>query len=185
MRPPLDPAMSAATFNDWYWLKSELRAFCRSHKLGAGGSKEDLVARVRAFLSGDLTTTPAKVRKPAPSTMPAELTADTVIGTGWKLNAPLRAFFDSHVEGKFRFNQALRDLFAEPDGKTLGEALTLYRKTADQPSESISRQFQYNRHMRAYFAENPDATREEARKAWLEKRAMAGEIRASDLDPSP
>lgn len=182
MRPPLDAGMDVSTFNDWYWLKSELQAFCRSRKLRTDGSKEEIAARVRVFLSGEASPPPPSRSKPVAEKMPPVLTPETVIGAGWKLNAPLRAFFESQIAGKFRFNQALRDLFANPQGRTLGDALTLYRETADTPTQSISRQFQYNRHMRDYFARHPDASREEARKAWMEKRGVAGQIRASDLD---
>lgn len=182
MRPHLDAGMDVSTFNDWYWLKSELQAFCRGRKLDTAGSKEELAARVRAFLAGETPPPPTSRNKPFAEKMPPVLTPETVIGEGWKLNASLRAFFESHLEGKFRFNQPLRDLFASPGGRTLGDALSLYRESADAPTQPISRQFQYNRHMRDYFARHPGSSREEARKAWLEKRGVAGQIPHSDLD---
>jgi hypothetical protein len=159
-RPLLTPSLSPENFKDWYWLKKELQDFCSAQALFSTGSKEDLTARVLAHLSGKSlpavpTSSPSVRRNP----MPQSLMQDTVIGPGWRLNEDLRAFFVAHTSPAFRFNQALRDLFKNPQGHTLAQALAVYRSSLEQGPAPIQRQFQLNQHIRDYFAQHPDATR--------------------------
>lgn len=179
MRPPLSSQTSLEDFNSWYWLKAELQAFCRQNGIPASGSKEDLLARARAFLRGDAVEAPKPIRRKR-DVMPALLTIDTVIGAGWTLNADLRAFFIGQLGTGFRFDQTLRDLFRNPEGRTLGDAVALYRNARAQPSSEIARQFQFNRHIRDYFAANPQGTRAEAVRLWQERRQLPGAIPHSD-----
>ena len=172
-RPTLTRDLPAEAFVQWYWLKSELRAFCVQQGLGGQGSKVDLQCRIQAFLES-----PGQVSsyaKPAPTqpradAMPSDLSAQTPIGKGWKLNAQLRGFFESQLNGPFRFNQALRDLFKDPQGRTLGDALALYESTRHQKN-TIGQPFQYNQHMREYFAAHPGASMTDAIRAWRDRRA--------------
>ena len=172
-RPLLTPALSSEHFRAWYWLKKELQDFCGSQALPTSGSKEDLTARVLAHLSGTpLPTTSAARPSARRSTMPQTLTPDTVIGTGWRLNDALRAFFVAHTVPAFRFNQALRDLFKNPQGQTLAQALAVYQSSLAQGAAPIQRQFQFNQHIRDYFEQHPGATRAQALQAWKEKRQI-------------
>ncbi len=177
-RPLLTSALSPEDFRAWYWLKKELQAFCGVQALPTAGSKEDLSGRVLAHLSGEpsstrLTTTSTASYSARRSAMPQTLTPDTVIGPGWRLNEDLRAFFVAHTSPAFRFNQALRDLFKNPDGCTLGQALAVYRSSLEQGPALIQRQFQFNQHIRDYFAQHPGATRAQALQAWQAKRQTA------------
>ncbi len=167
-RPLLKPDLPPETFGAWYWLKKELQDFCSAQNWPTGGSKQDLTARVLAGLSGrPLPAFSATVPKGA---MPASLTPQTVIGPGWRLNGALRGFFVAHTSPAFRFNQALRDLFKNPQGKTLAQALAVYRSSLEQGPTPIQRQFQFNQHIRDYFAQHPGATRAQALQAWQSKR---------------
>ncbi|MBB4067155.1 DUF6434 domain-containing protein [Gellertiella hungarica] len=180
-RPDLTRDIGIRGFNAWYWLKAELTAFCRAHALPGSGSKEELQQRIRAFLAGATPTSQPTERAPASrASLPDDLTPATVIGTGWKLCARLRAFFVLHLGHSFRFNQGLRDLFRNPAGATLDDALRLYRASKATPSVEIGPQFQYNQHLRAYFAANPAGTREEAIRLWRERRLTGGAIPHSD-----
>lgn len=51
-RPLLRPDLSPETFSAWYWLKKEWQDFCSAQNWPTGGSKQDLMARVMAGLSG-------------------------------------------------------------------------------------------------------------------------------------
>lgn len=179
VRPQLSRNLRVEDFNGWYWLKADLQAFCREQALPASGSKEELQARVRAWLGGGVLppVSRTKVQKPI---RPELLGPATVIGPGWKLDSTLRAFFIAHAGPSFRFNQALRDLFRNPAGETMADALRLYQDTKDAPSPEIGRQFQYNRHMRDYFRANPDGNRAEAIRLWKEKRLQADALPHSD-----
>lgn len=170
-RPLLTPDLTAETFSAWYWLKKELQDFCSAQNWPTGGSKQDLTARVLAGLSGQ--PLPDTASKAAKGAMPDSLTPQTVIGPGWRLNAALRGFFVAHTSPAFRFNQALRELFKNPQGQTLAQALAVYRSSLEQGPAPIQRQFQFNQHIRDYFAQHPDATRTQALQAWQAKRQTA------------
>lgn len=170
-RPVLTPHLPAEVFSAWYWLKKELQDFCSAQNWPTGGSKQDLTARVLAGLSGHpLPTQRVSAHQTAHGAMPDNLTPQTVIGPGWRLNAALRAFFVAHTSPAFRFNQALRDLFKNPEGRTLAQALALYQASCMQGAAPIQRQFQFNQHIRDYFAQHPGATRAQALQAWHAKR---------------
>lgn len=169
-RPALSDDLSPEDFRAWYWLKKELQAYCSAQGLPVGGSKEALTGRVHAHLSGKPLAPHPPVAVPVRSPMPQTLGPDTVIGPGWRLNAALRAFFVAHTSTGFRFNQALRDLFAQPRGRTLGQALDIYRHSLQGPRPEIQRQFQFNQHIRDYFSRHPGATRAQALQAWRDKR---------------
>jgi hypothetical protein len=166
-RPPL----SAQNFQAWYWLKRELQDYCRTHDLPMSGSKEDLTLRIQAHLTGQ--PLPRQLTSHMRGEMPAQLTPQTVITQGWRLNDALRAFFVAHTSKGFRFNQALRDLFKNPQGKTLAQALAIYKETSKNASQPIQRQFQFNQHIRDFFAQHPTATRSQAIAAWYQKRETA------------
>jgi hypothetical protein len=168
-RPLLTPDLTAETFSAWYWLKKELQDFCSAQNWPTGGSKQDLTARVLAGLSGqDLPAAPSA--KAAHDAMPDSLTPQTVIGRGWRLNPALRDFFVAHTSPTFRFNQALRDLFKNPEGRTLAQALEVYQDSSAMSGAPIQRQFQFNQHIRDYFAQHPGATRAQVLQAWQAKR---------------
>jgi hypothetical protein len=172
-RPLLDKTLSTAEFLAWYWLREELVRFCRAEGLPAHGSKGDLSARIEACLSGKpLPPVRKKPRKAA--AMPARFGLDTVIGDGRRCSQGLRRFFESHCGRVFHFNEALRRFISEGSGKTLAEALDVYRKSMSQGRTcrdfEIADQFEYNRHMREYFLANPGASRIDAIAAWKEKR---------------
>jgi hypothetical protein len=175
-RPPLNSSIGASSFAAWYWLKSELQMFCRAEGLHTGGSKAELMQRVSSHLGGELAPLPVK-RQSRKTAMPADLNIHTTIQAGWPLSHGLRDFFISQVGDAFRFNQALRDLFQNPQGQTLRQAVALYLQTRDQ-SLPIGAQFQFNQHMRDYFAQHPGATRAHALQAWREKRQTAGSLKS-------
>ena len=171
MRPPLRSTTSTSDFLAWYWLKAELIAFCREVGLSTSGSKEALTARIAAFLGGSPGPAPHLAEAPrSRDTAPASLTPQTVVVPGYRLSRRLRAFFEEREGPDFRFNQALRDFFREPAGRTLADALALYRSSRDEPARPIAAQFEFNRHMREFFQAHPDSSMEEARLAWWRKR---------------
>ena len=162
------PALSAESFQAWYWLKKELQDFCSAQGLPTTGSKEALTLRIQAHLLGHAPPEVAPQRQRG--AMPVVLTPQTVIGSGWRLNDALRAFFVAHTGKGFRFNQALRDLFKNPQGQTLADALVIYAASRQNSAQPIQRQFQFNQHIRDFFAQHPTATRAQAIAAWQKKR---------------
>lgn len=169
-RPSLELGLSADAFDDYYWLKAELAAFCRTHGLPVGGAKTDLVERIVAFLRDGtaLPARPAERRRPTP--LPDALSLATPIGHGWRCGQRLRAFFESEVGPSFRFNQALVSFVRDGEGRTLREALAAWCEAAESGPQPLAAQFEYNRHTREHQAARPEATPGEAREAWWEKR---------------
>ncbi len=49
--PKLDKNLSPEEFRQYYFLKEELKDFCRTEGLKVGGSKEDLEKRIVHYLS--------------------------------------------------------------------------------------------------------------------------------------
>lgn len=170
-RPKLCSSTPESEFLAWYWLKAELILFCRENELRTTGSKEELTERIAAFLGGrqELTYPPTKAAKFQHSVLEC-LTLQTVVTPGFRLSSKLRAFFNEHAGPNFHFNQVLRDFFREPNGRTLADALTLYRNSQMKSGQPIMAQFEYNRHMREFFDEHPGASMKEARLAWWHKR---------------
>ncbi len=171
VRPQLNLYMPESEFLAWYWLKTELTQFCRNNGLRSAGSKEELTARVAAFLGGREAPSPhLGDASRSQDTAPECLTLQTVVAPGFRLSRKLRAFFEEHEGTGFHFNQALRAFFREPAGQTLADALNLYRNSQTEPAQPITAQFEYNRHMREFFDTNPQASMKEARLAWWHKR---------------
>lgn len=174
-RPRLTAGLTEAAFGHWYWLKSELVAFCRAHHLSATGSKQLLAARIAAHLAARPLPHVVEQAKPR-SDMPTELKLGTRIGTGWKCNQRLRGFFVSHCGTRFHFNGPLRDFIANSAGRTLGDAVTRYQQSLSEGPRSISRQFEYNTHMREFRQRNPGGSHANAVAAWWAKRGEASAI---------
>jgi hypothetical protein len=171
-RPELTEKTTAADFRAYYWLKEELVAFCRATGLSTAGSKQEITERIGRFLETGKREAPAISGTKSSGKMPDHFTRETVIGQNWRCSEPLRAFFSAEIEKPFKFNQVMRDFVKYGQGKTLGEALDTWEAANESPTHTeIAPQFEYNRHMRAYYEAHPDATREDAIKAWKQLRA--------------
>lgn len=177
-RPALSAAISVEVFRQWYWLKRELQAFCRAQHLRTGGGKLELCARIEAHLGGEAVGLERR-SKSSSVAMPQQLTASTVIEDGWRMSQALRGYFESVHGPGFKFNGAMRDFIGNGAGRTLAEASQRYRESLTEPTETIGRQFEYNRHVRAFYATNPGATRALAIASWWAKRGQP-----RDGDPS-
>ena len=171
-RPPLTKKISAADFRAYYWLKAELTAFCRSAGLSTAGSKPEIAERIARFLETGKRDAKASSGAKVTGKMPDRFTRETVIGQNWRCSEALRAFFSAETGKPFKFNQVMRDLVKYGQGKTLGEALDAWQAANVAPERTeIAPQFEYNRHMRAYYEAHPDTTREDAIEAWKALRA--------------
>ncbi len=171
IRPRLCLYTPESEFLAWYWLKTELIAFCREVGLRTAGSKEELTARVAAFLGRrEAPATHRGATSRSQDTAPECLALQTVVVPGFRLSSRLRAFFEEHEGAGFHFNQALREFFREPAGRTLADALSLYRNSRTEPARPITAQFEYNRHMREFFDTHLGGSMKEARLAWWNKR---------------
>lgn len=173
LRPPLTNALSGAEFLRWYWLKEELAAFARSCGLRATGSKELLTKRVAAALDGHAFTEPPASHRGTTAQLAAPVTADSVIAPGQRSSQVLRHWFTEQLGPAFHFDAHLRGFIAAADGSTtLGDALTHWHATRDQPERDIDTQFEYNRFTRVWHEANPGGNRSELLSAWNAYRAL-------------
>jgi hypothetical protein len=183
MRPKLSRQLSEEKFLQHYWLKSELTLFCRELGLAVQGSKQQLTERIADRLAGRPQKTPkTKTRGlQSKSSLPCKLTLRTRIGTGWTCSQRLREFFVSHCGKGFRFNQSVRTFLVQGVGKTLGQAIEVYRASLRTGPKPIASQFEYNRHIRQYKLDHPGATHAQAVSAWWKKRGVKRGVKQQEL----
>lgn len=176
-RPAIDALDDATEFARWYWTKQELAAECRRRGLAASGAKIELSTRISAHLNGE--PQPEKNARAATSAqLRGPLSRATVIPVGQRCSQVLRVWFTEQLGPGFHFDAEMRDFVAHSDGtRTLGQALKHWVATRDLDKREIGEQFELNRFLRAWHADNPGRGRGEAREAWLIHRALPVEMR--------
>lgn len=192
-RPELNSQISLRDFQEFYWLKEELRQFCKSVGLGIQGSKIDLANRISAFLeTGEISCASRAPRQKTSSKFDwnkAALSLETVITDNYKNSENVRSFFTYHIGAHFHFTVGFIRWMKANTGKTLQEAavewtrLHQLKKDGNYKTE-IAPQFEYNRYMRDFLADNPDKSSRDAMQYWKLKRAIRGtnEYAKTDLD---
>ncbi|MGH1366541.1 MAG: DUF6434 domain-containing protein [Calditrichia bacterium] len=183
-RPELDPTISEQDFKDFYWLKEELVAFCRSVGINPTGNKTTLEERISSFLqSGELKkTVRAKSSEPTSNFdwRKEKLTADTVLTDSYKNNQNVRGFFAEYIGKRFRFNIIFMDWIKMNYGKTLADAAEAWlqieaeQKSRTKPKEILPH-LQYNRYIRDFLAGNPDKSMQDAIHYWKIKKNKRGD----------
>lgn len=183
MRPVLTEETLAEEFTDYYWLKEELQAFCRSQGMSAAGSKGELAERIREFLVSGKRTEPVRTRQQS-AVKPSgteELSLDTVITETHRCTQEVRAFFKAEVSPSFHFSVYIQRYFKENTGKTYRDAAAAWmleeeRKKDPSYRKEIPPQFEYNRFMRDYFADpaNKGKSRRDAVSAWNTVKTKPG-----------
>lgn len=174
-RPELSERLSAKAFRSHYYLKEELVAFCKAAGLPAGGGKIELTERIARYLDTG-TVLPARTTS-RPAACAQVLTEDAVIEENFVCSERHRAFFRERLGASFSFNVPFQRWLKANAGKTYAEALEAYgRILADKKARAlpIDRQFEYNAYIRAFFADNPGKTLQQAIRCWQYKKALAG-----------
>jgi hypothetical protein len=191
-RPILDKNISLTDFNDFYWLKEELIKFCKDNHIPSTGGKIEIADRIRSFIStGNVILNKSKtVKKKSSFNWSTEtLTVNTTITDNYKNGENVRAFFIREIGTHFSFNVIFMDWIKQNIGKTLGDAVKEWnqinelKKDKNYTSE-IAPQFEYNRYMRAFLADNPNLSSKDAMKHWKLKRTKRGtnEYERTDLE---
>ncbi len=191
-KPILDKEMSVEDFNDFYWLKKELVAFCRTIGLPSSGGKIEISNRIRTYL---LTGEIVKQEKHKPKIQSKfdwaneVLTKDTLITDNYKNGANVRNFFIKEIGTHFKFNVIFMKWMKKHTGKTLGDAVEEYKRIEALKKDpnylsEISPQFEYNRYMRAFLKDNPNLSSKDAMKFWKLKSVQRGatEYNPKDLE---
>lgn len=156
MRPNLTKDCSVEDFQDFYWLKEELQAFCREHGLSASGSKIEIADRIEIFLrTGEIKKPIRQARIKTKIEHQANLSLDTVITENHRCSQDVRVFFKTVIP-KFHFSTYIQAYFKNNAGKTYRDAVNAWyeeenRKKDPSYKKSIAPQFEYNQFIRDFL----------------------------------
>lgn len=115
------------------------------------------------------------------------LTVDMLIIEDITKGHNFKAFMREHVGAEFYFNLEFSEWLKNNIGKTLGDAVTEWKKldalSKDENFEGkIIAHEEYKQYMRDFFKDNPTKTVKVARKYWKIKRTMPGDLKYSRAD---
>lgn len=181
-RPPLDKNISIPDFKDFYWLKAELISFCKRNKLPSSGSKQELNEVIIQFLSGSPTLKKTKKRQTPSSNFDwrrETLHMSTIITDNYSNTENVRHFFQEQLGQSFKFNVAFMNWMKSNKGKTLGDAIHAWKNIKEQQKsqtgpKDIAPQFEYNRYLRDFLADNPSLDRQVGITLWKIKKSKRG-----------
>ena len=174
--------LSPDEFKEYYFLKDELKDFCRLEGLKVSGSKQDLENRIIHYLStGEMLEEP--VVKEVSNNSHSTITLDSKLGENFKCGQDKREFFEKEIGKTFKFKVKFQKwLKANPD-KTYREAIDAYFEIQNSKEKTnIDKQFQYNQYIRDFFNDNDDRSLEEAIKCWKYKKSLKGHNRYESSD---
>lgn len=166
--------LNADEFKQYYFLKEELKDFCRSEGLKVSGSKQDLENRIMHYLSTGEELIEPRVRQIRGETL-SEIALDSKVGGNFKCSEDKRMFFEKEIGKGFRFKVKFQKwLKANPD-KTYQDAIDAYYEIQNSKEKTkISKQFQYNQYIRDFFENNEGKSLDDAIKCWKYKKSIKG-----------
>ena len=185
----LNKELSSAEFKEYYFLKEELKEFCRNEGLKISGSKNQLEKRIIYYLdtgkSLDDSNSIEKDDKPirpnfqksdkTKASISKEIRLDSILGENFKCSEDKREFFEKEIGKGFKFKVKFQKwLKANPD-KTYQDAIHAYHELQNSNEKTvIDKQFQYNQYIRDFFKDNDDKTLNDAIKCWNYKKSIKG-----------
>ncbi len=170
-KPDTSEAMSAQTFDRWYWDKPELVEICVRLGLPKTGSKDALRARILTYLETGAIV-PNTRRKPgAFNWARAELTTGTVITETVSFGPNFRRFMAAQIGDRFVCHADFMEWVRTHPGKTLGDAIAAWHRfdaRHDDPAfrRDIAPHNNYLQYLRDYRDANPTHSIEAAKAAW-------------------
>lgn len=171
-------------FKEYYFLKEELKDFCRVEGLKVSGSKQDLEKRIIHYLATGEELKEVNVKKIQNDSV-SEIALDSKLGENFKCSEDKRAFFEREIGKGFKFKVKFqRWLKANPE-KTYADAVEAYYEIQNSGEKTkIDKQFQYNQYIRDFFEDNDDKSLDDAIKCWKYKKSIKGHNRyeKSDLE---
>jgi hypothetical protein len=188
-RPELNSAISPDDFQSFYWLKTELASFCQANGISASGGKIEIAARIEQYLSTGKVV-PASGKPAIISNFDwrnAELDLNTKLTDNYTNTENVRAFMTFHIGSHFRFNTGFMNWAKANAGKSLNDAIDEWKriytlKRNKEHKSEIAPQFEYNRYIRDFMADNPGKTRASAIYFWKLKRQKRGDNNYSATD---
>lgn len=166
--------LNAEEFKEYYFLKEDLKNFCRMEGLKVSGSKQDLENRIIHYLAtGEKLTEPNIKQHSKESNF--EISMDSKLGENFRCSEDKRQFFEREIGKGFKFKVNFQKwLKANPD-KTYREAIDAYYEIQNSNEKTeIGKQFQYNQYIRDFFEDNDGKSMEDAIKCWNYKKNLKG-----------
>ncbi len=161
-------------FKNYYFLKEELKDFCRKEGLKVSGSKQDLENRIIHYLATG-EELEEKITRKHSNELPSNITLDSQLGENFKCSEDKREFFENVIGRGFKFKVKFQKwLKANPD-KTYRDAIAAYYELQNSNEKTeIGKQFQYNQYIRDFFEDNKDKSLDDAIKCWNYKKSIKG-----------
>lgn len=174
--------LSPEEFHEYYFLKEELKDFCRSEGLKISGNKQDLENRIVHYLSTGEELVEPCVKKYSGETL-TEITLDSKIGENFKCSEDKREFFEKHVGKDFKFKVKFQKWLKSNPDKTYRDAIDEYFVIQNSNKKTeIGKQFQYNQYIRDFFENNNDKSLDDAIKCWKYKKSLKGHNKYEESD---
>ena len=182
--PELTRYLNPEEFGQYYFLKEELKDFCRFEGLKVSGSKEDLEKRIIHYLSTGEELKEPRVNRISGETS-TDITLDSRLGENFRCSQNRREFFEAHIGKGFKFNVKFQRWLKSSPDKTYRDAIEAYYEIQSSGEKTeIGRQFQYNQYIRDFFKDNENRSLEDAIRCWKYKKSLKGHNRyeKSDLE---
>ncbi len=193
-RPQLTKDLKSEDFKEYYFLKEELKDFCKKEGLKVSGSKNQLEERIIYYLDTGKSFDDSKPIENKnknnlsksylnKATSFKEIKLDSILGDNFKCSEDKREFFENEIGKGFKFKVKFQKwLKANPD-KTYQDAINAYHDLQySKEKTKIDKQFQYNQYIRDFFKDNDDKTLNDAIKCWNYKKSLKGHNRYEKTD---
>ena len=192
-RDKLNKDLSGTEFKEYYFLKEELKEFCRNEGLKISGSKNQLEERIIYYLDTGKSLDESKAIEKEDKTSKSnfnkatdsEITLDSILGENFKCSEDKREFFEREIGKGFKFKVKFQKWLKENPNKTYQDAINAYQELQNSKEKTkIGNQFQYNQYIRDFFKDNDDKTLKDAIRCWNYKKSLKGhnKYEKSDLD---
>ena len=193
-RPQLTKELKSAEFKEYYFLKEELKDFCKKEGLKVSGSKNQLEERIIYYLdTGKSLDNSRSIENKNnysksnsnKATTYEEITLDSILGENFKCSEDKREFFEKEIGKGFKFKVKFQKWLKVNPDKTYQDAINAYYELQNSKEKTkIDKQFQYNQYIRDFFDDNDDKTLNDAIKCWKYKKSIKGhnKYEKSDLD---
>ena len=174
--------LNAEEFKEYYFLKEDLKDFCRSEGLKVSGSKQDLENRIIHYLSTGEELKEPRIKQVSNDSK-SEISLDSRLGENFKCSEDKRAFFEKEIGSGFKFKVKFQKWLKSNPDKTYREAIEAYHEIQNSKEKTkIDKQFQYNQYIRDFFEDNDDKSLDDAIKCWKYKKSLKGHNRYEKSD---
>ena len=181
-RPQLTTYLTGKEFKQYYFLKEELKDFCRREGLKISGNKSDLENRIIYYLDTGKSITEETLPK-AKVESSREIALDAKIGENFKCSEDKREFFENQIGKGFKFKVKFQKWLKTNPEKSYRDAIDAYYEIQNSNEKTkIDKQFQYNQYIRDFFSENENLTLEDAIKCWKYKKSLKGHNKYENSD---